>query len=89
MKNFWVSWYGSKIPFTLDSPWWVSGYRMSDDSPTICAAVRASSERAAKAVVIAAHSTPPDDLEWRFVNGRDTDWTPFNDRFPKASWMRW
>lgn len=94
MKNFWVSWYGSPIPYELHTPWWISGYRMdgdddNPDTPTICAAVQAEDEVGAMEVVMAAHDTRPDELEWRFVSVRPDDWEPFNSRFPRAAWMKW
>lgn len=63
MKKFWLSWYGSTVPFTLETPWWISGVRMSDDANTIVAALRADSEDAAKETILAAHDIRPDQLE--------------------------
>jgi len=31
----------------------------------------------------------PEDVEWRFVEERPDDWSPFSDRFPQADWMEW
>lgn len=85
--RFWVSWLRDPyVKFTLHSPWWISGYR--DGQATICAAIEAASEEAAKALIVAAHDTPV-DLEWRFCTERDPDWSPFCNRFPRASWMVW
>lgn len=94
MKNWWVSWYGTASPFTLESPWWISGYRCDgiegmSETPTICAAIQAESEEDAKDIVLASHDTPPADLEWRFVFERPEGWSPYGDRFPRADWMRW
>ena len=98
MKTFWLSWYGNGWPFTLDTPWWISGYRFFADEnakddefqqPTICAAVRAESKEAAKEIILAAHDARPSNLEWRFVDERPADWSPFTDRFPRADWMQW
>lgn len=92
MKRYWVSWYDQLYgKWELHSPWWVSGQLMSDDARTICAAVRAPDEDSARRLIIMAHDNPtrPDDLEWRFVNERAPDWSPFCDRFPKADWMKW
>jgi hypothetical protein len=90
-NRWWVSWYATKSagPFTLHTPWWESGWRMSDDAGTVVAAVLAPTEDAAKEVVLAAHDARPAALEWRFVNSRPADWTPFCDRFQRANWMRW
>lgn len=96
MKNFWLSWFGNRCGYELHWPWWISGYRMDGDdetgaldTPSICAAVRAPNEAAAKALIIAAYDEPPGELEWRFCNERPDDWSPFNERFPKADWMQW
>lgn len=95
MTNYWISWYG-KGEWELHWPWWVSGYRMdgdedagTPDTPTICAAVQAANEEAAKEIILAAHDTRPDNIEWRFVNERPAGWTPFCGRFPRADWMKW
>jgi hypothetical protein len=92
-RNWWVSWYcppGQMGKFELHWPWWVSGQRMSDDAETICAAVKAENEDGAKQVIIDSFDDQkPDDLEWRFVNERPGDWSPFCDRFQSAKWMKW
>lgn len=88
MKRWWISWYGNGTPFTLDSPWWISGYRGSDGVPTFCAAVVAEDEKSAKAVVAMAYDKPW-DVDWRFANERDSNWSPFCERFPKTDWMTW
>lgn len=94
MKRWWVSWYGAKgVAFTLHTPWWISGYRCDsedgeDDTPTICAAVIAESEEAAKRLIVGSHDSPV-KLKWRFVNVRPSCWSPFCERFPKADWMQW
>ena len=93
MKNFWVSWNQRKeySEFTLDTPWWVSGWSIDDSYSTICAAVRAESEDRAKELVLSAFDQRPieDRFEWRFVEERPEDWQPFGDRFPRADWMKW
>jgi hypothetical protein len=96
MNTYWVSWYAHARsgPWTLHWPWWISGWRlyMSDetpDEPTVCAAVRAESEEAAKEIIIAAHDRRPENMEWRFCEQQPDDWVPFSDRFPKADWMQW
>lgn len=47
MKKFWVSWYNNtSIPFTIHSPWWVSGYTFDendDEIDIICCAIKAES----------------------------------------------
>ncbi len=96
--RFWVSWYEtSPKTFEYHGPWWVSGYRFDEqpdgsevEVPTICAAVAATDEEAAKRVIIEAHDEPrPADLEWRFVSPRGYNWVPFCDRFAGKPWMKW
>lgn len=90
-KAFWVSWY-NVLPmgsFELHRPWWISGYRASDEAETICAAIIAPNEEAAKQIILNAYDEPPKSVEWRFCNERPDDWSPFNDRFPRADWMKW
>jgi hypothetical protein len=91
MKAWWISWYNPfpRDEFELHSPWWVSGYRMSDDAETMVAAVRAPSEEEAMTVVAMAYDDKPAPtaIEWRFV--RELNVSPFSDRFPQAEWMAW
>lgn len=92
MSNFWLSWYCADDDmgkFELHSPWWISGTRMTDDASTICAAVQAEDEEAAKEVVSASYDIRPASLEWRFCEPRASDWTPFSERFPRWEWMKW
>jgi hypothetical protein len=94
MTRFWLSWYGGgTFAFTATMwPWWISGWRLNDDgtdTPTICAAVIAADESAAKALVVAAHHASGVGLEWRFCNPRPVDWSPFCERFPRVGWMEW
>lgn len=91
MGKYWVSWYGSKTPFTLETPWWITGYTGDEDDklPIVCAAVRAESDEDAQRIIRSAHDRYPRDLVFRFVEPRNADWSPFNDRFQRAEWMRW
>lgn len=100
MKNFWVSWFHKAElgGFELHSPWWVSGARVVADrfnfdeqreEPTLCAAVQAVDETAAREVVVSSYDRRPEALEWRFCEPRPDDWTPFSGRFQKQDWMRW
>lgn len=97
MKRWWVSWHG-EAPFTLRWPWWISGFgltvnRFAFDEErerlSFCAAVIAPDRQAAADIIVAAHDTAPRDLEWRFLEERPDDWSPFSERFPKANWMKW
>lgn len=99
MKRWWLSWYHTRnmSPYTIHSPWWISGARVKLDTatgeefdePTVCAAVIAPTEKAAKAAIIGAYDIPPAKMEWRFCEERADDWSPFSDRFPEAKWMQW
>lgn len=96
-KSFWLSWVAVEEhgPFTLHTPWWISGARLiakedeDIEEPTICAAVRAQSEEAAKEIIFAAHDTRPAEIEFRFCEPRPDDWAPFSGRFQKGEWMKW
>jgi len=93
MSSYWVSWWTgpSEGGFELNSPWWVSGSRGVDEDSmdSVCAAVRADSEKDAKGVIYGCYDKRPAHLDFRFVNQRDDGWSPFCDRFPKAGWMEW
>ena len=90
-KIYWVSWYDLHYgKWELHSPWWVSGERLHDGAQTICAAIRAPSPDAAMIMIEQAHDEPrPLPLEFRFVDERPDDWSPFCDRFQRAAWMKW
>ncbi len=98
MNNYWLSWYATRATgaWELHWPWWISGYRIKwDDAgddvqePTVCAAVRADSEDAAKEIVLTAHDKRPVNIEWRFCEQQPQGWSPFSERFPRADWMQW
>lgn len=94
MTNYWISWYHKPAmgPFELHWPWWVTGARWMGhfhSHPTICAAVRAPSEDAAKEIIAASYERPCGQIEWRFCLYREFSWDPFTERFPCAGWMRW
>lgn len=87
--KWWVSWYAPRElgGFHLLSPWWWSGFR--DEDAVICAAIQADEEEWARDVILVSYDSKPADLEWRFVEQRSADWSPFSDRFPRAGWMIW
>lgn len=91
MKKWWVSWYDEYRfgDFELHFPWWISGVRGEDNADMICAALMADTEEAAIEIVYAVYDKRPDAIEFRFVEGRPDDWSPFCGRFPKADWMAW
>ena len=91
-KRWWLSWWGKAGVFELHSPWWISGSKdNADDSESwsFCAAVIAPDEDAAMQIVLDAHDPGHTPEEWRFVNERAADWTPFCERFGRVAWMRW
>ena len=92
MKRFWISWYARKAAFEYYGPWWISGWTNDwDDNEIdiICAAVLAESEEQAKATIQRSHYNPELEIEWRFCTEKSADWSPFSERFPRASWMVW
>lgn len=91
MKPYWVSWWYYSV-FEYNGPWWESGYRENEDGSetgSLCAAVMAESEEAAKAVIVKAHDVPPTEIEWRFCEERPEGWSPAGFRFRMAEWMKW
>ena len=91
MKSYWCSmWVKHRdiSMFEYHGPWWVSGY--TDDSGSVCAAVMAEDEDAAKRVLANSFDDKrsPETLEWRFVNEMG-DKSPFSDRFQRDNWMKW
>lgn len=93
-KPYWISWYSPKSlgGWELHSPWWVSGYTYfgEEEVPAICAAVMAIDEKEAKDKIYRSYDElPKEAIEWRFVNERSEDWSPFSERFPQAAWMKW
>lgn len=91
--KFWVSFWGDNtvLPhFEMHRPWWISGEDMAERK-AICCAVIAPDEEAVKKYVRSCFDKgkAPDTIEYRFINIRRDDWSPFSDRFPKADWMDW
>lgn len=86
MNKYWVSWYSPNSEFTLYRPWWVSG-ESCEGLEIICAALIADDEESAKEQIFETHDNRPSSIDFRFVNERPSDWSPFNARFPKAKWM--
>lgn len=93
LPPWWVSWYVPEDDmgkFELHFPWWVTGQTCREPCHlTVCAAVRAASEEQAKEVILASYDDRPTVVEWRFVDPRPADWSPFNGRTPPADWMDW
>lgn len=90
MRRWWVSWYGENGVFCLHSPWWIAGFRGSKpDDYIFVAAVQASTFPKAQSAIRDAHDDPGAVIEWRFIEPRKPTWSPFNQRFPRAEWMKW
>jgi hypothetical protein len=89
LKAFWISWVQTKGhgTFELHSPWWYSG--TTENGSTVCAAVRAEDEDAARICVYESYDKTPFSLEWRFVDPKPDSWSPFSERFPRGPWMKW
>lgn len=90
-KRFWLSWYHDAEnmgAFELNWPWWCTGFD-ANDRETICAAVTAVDETAAKAGILASYDKSPNSIDWRFCEKRSDEWEPFSPRFPRAAWMQW
>ena len=90
-RNFWLSFIHTEEmgAYTLYWPWWVSGSRISDDARTVCVAIQATDDDAAKQMIFDAFDARPTAIEFRFLNEQPDDWSPFNGRFRRASWMAW
>jgi hypothetical protein len=94
VNAYWLSWYHHPDDgeFELHTPWWVSGFTMSEPQrDTIVAAVQAANEETAWAKVRAAYDTPPTRLEERFCDELEGTYAqePWTERFPHADWMQW
>lgn len=93
---WWISWYSDTAmsAFELHSPWWVSGCDAYGNE-TVVAAVVAPTENAAKEKILRAYDEGPERPEhigamrWRIVERLSDGQSPFSDRFPQATWMRW
>lgn len=93
MKSFWLSFWAaySLGEFEIHSPWWISGERFGDagDESAVCVACRAEDEEAAMEFIYQSFDNRPAEIEFRFVEERPDDWSPFGDRFRKRDWMQW
>ena len=93
VRPFWLSWFHTNElgGFDLLWPWWETAccHETGGRSITICAAVQADSEEAAKEVVLASFDVRPTHVQWRFCEPRPVNWEPFNDRFERDAWMSW
>lgn len=91
MKTYWVSWYHdpeTMTPFTLHSPWWVTGWD-GQGRQTICAVVKATDPAVAWGKMMRSYDEPPQNAEMRFVTEKPDGWRPPEDRFPPGNGMEW
>jgi hypothetical protein len=92
MSRFWVSWYQPTEDYRpLTYPpnnhilgWWCSGH--AEVGSTICAAIEAENEEAAREAVLKDWPEAFDVEDWRFINEKPNDWKP-GDRFSLSDWM--
>lgn len=62
MKPFWISWrhyYDHYSEFEIHTPWWTTG--SGDGFDTICAAVMADNEDAARKQILESYDEPPEN----------------------------
>ncbi len=86
--RWWVSWWG-EVGFSLHLPWWITGGTRGPNN-CLCAAVLANSAAEARKAVLGSYQDGGAGFsEWRFVEPRPIDWSPFTARFPRAVWMQW
>lgn len=92
LKRWWVSFLfqGGEDFRPLTNPpnpsvlgWWCSG-EDEHGNPTICVAVDAVTEIAAKRAVCIEW---PEANDWRFCEEKPRGWAP-SDRFPLTDWMK-
>lgn len=92
-RRWWVSFF---IPekrlgeMEIHAPWWISGERDTDKGTevSVCVAVLADDEDHVKDCIIGCFDNPMDP-EWRFIEERENNWSPFSGRFPRGDWMQW
>lgn len=92
-KRYWISWLGSEFPKAIipSWPWWIDGWTYGasgEQTPIIVGAVVGTSVEQVKQRVTDARIGGR-VKEWRFVEEKPADWTPFNQRYPQQPWMRW
>ncbi len=92
-ERWWVRFYvkTDDLPhFEYHGPWWISGTTFEEpERSTVCAAVCAGNEDAARDVIAESFDDGYAVAEWSFTDQRADDWAPFCERFSRAEWMRW
>lgn len=98
MNEYWISWTSvmeDEGGFELHSPWWVSGWSITEDDKEesiFVGAIRADSEEDAWAKIAAAYDTPPEKgVNQRFIEELKAPypWEHESPRFPLGDWMDW
>lgn len=95
LRKWWISWLNDpegpglsplEVPHRGEWPTWVTGFDGKHD--TICAAVVAIDEEEAKGLVREAYESDVEP-DFRFVEARPDDWSPYAPRFPERKEMYW
>jgi len=92
VKKFWVSWYTctkTMGPFTLYTPWWISGE--TDEEPArsiVCAAIKARDDSHVRELIHNGYDKSSGSVEFRFIIEKNDDWEPYTDRFQEDLRMR-
>lgn len=86
-KRWWASFELLSGGYELHCPNWVSGY---GQGPTVVFATIAESEDALVEYIETHCLEEGSSIDWRFVNERADDYSPYSDRFPGPSdWHVW
>ena len=90
MTAYWLSWWHPHTvgEFDLSIPWWISQTSVEGEQ-AICAALRARDDAAALENIFASYDARPRKLEFRFIEPKPPEWSPFTKRFPREHWMQW
>ena len=90
VRRWWVRWYNCFAemgPFTLYTPWWVSGTTMDEPEKQIMVAlIKAKDGEEVKEIIYTSYDKRPDKIEFSFINEVGPTWRP-SDRFLWADWM--
>lgn len=90
VRRWWVRWYNCFAemgPFTLYTPWWISGTTMDEpEKQIIVALIKAKDGGEVKEIIYTSYDKRPDKIEFSFINEVEPTWQP-SDRFPWEDWM--
>ena len=84
-----VRWYDKGYgPFSLYTPWWISGYDF-DNNTVFLAAIKAYSTDHVREIIYGCYDEKPDEIEFSFIGEKEDGWEgPTFDRFSWEDWMR-